>query len=113
MLLNPTDYIYEEGDIVLHPDSSGEYDLEKVMNQQPTPYPPIVTLVQCHESELKIDLLLSLTQIDSVDVIAALKKHYVEGAPVKNLEISQQAFSRANKRLNKTYKIVQQLNGVL
>ena len=30
MLLNPTDYIYEEGDIVLHPDSSGEYDLEKV-----------------------------------------------------------------------------------
>ena len=82
------------------------------MSKQPSPHQYVHTLVQCHETELKIDLLLSLTKIDSEDVITALKKHYVEGVPVKNMDISQQAFSRGKNRLIEVYKIVQQLNGV-
>ena len=89
-------------------------DLVKLMDEDiTTPYEPIATLVQCHESALKIDILISLTKIESDDVITALKRHYVDGAPIKNLDISQQAFSRASIRLNETYRKVQQLNGVL
>ena len=86
--------------------------MAKGMSKQPSTQQYVHTLVQSHETELKLDLLLSLTKIDSEDVITALKKHYVDGAPVRNLDISQQAFSRGKNRLLEVYKIVQQLNDV-
>ena len=83
---------------------------------QPSELPYVHALVQGYESELKIDLLLGITNLQSDDVIAALKNHFIKGMPQKMIPeyhgISQQQFSRGKKRLNEVYQVVQQLNDV-
>lgn len=83
---------------------------------QPSATRYVHALLQGGESELKIDLLLSLTSIRSESVKAALKDHYVRGQPNQNCQlihdVSQQEFSRAKVRLKEVYETVQQLNDV-
>ncbi len=83
---------------------------------QPSPERYVWSLIQGQESDLKLDLLLSLTSLTSEPVTNALREHYIKGTAQKMCEmkysISQQAFSRAAKRLNEVYEIVQQLNDV-
>ncbi|AWY02847.1 transcription factor protein [Alteromonas phage JH01] len=83
---------------------------------QPSQTRYVHALLQGGESQLKIDLLLSLTSIRSDNVKRALVAHYVNGSPTANCELvydlSQQEFHRAKRRLKEVYETVQQLNDV-
>jgi|MDTG01.5.fsa_nt_gb hypothetical protein len=86
------------------------------MSNQPSQTRYVHALLQGGESQLKIDLLLSLTSIRSDNVKRALVAHYVNGSPTANCELvydlSQQEFHRAKRRLKEVYETVQQLNDV-
>ncbi|GIU52768.1 hypothetical protein TUM4438_46230 [Shewanella sairae] len=71
-------------------------------------------LIQGQESEAKIDLLLSLTRINSVNKIDALKLHLVKGYPAvmayELCDVKQQNFKSTLDALNRVYTIHEKLN---
>ena len=71
-------------------------------------------LIQGQESEAKIDLLLSLTRINSVNKIDALKLHLVKGYPAVTAyelcDVKQQNFKSILDALNSVYTIHEKLN---
>lgn len=71
-------------------------------------------LIQGQESEAKIDLLLSLTRINSVNKIDALKLHLVKGYPAVTAyelcDVKQQNFNFTLNALNQVYTIHEKLN---
>ncbi|GIU52777.1 hypothetical protein TUM4438_46260 [Shewanella sairae] len=71
-------------------------------------------LIQGQESEAKIDLLLSLTRINSVNKIDALKLHLVKGYPAvmayELCDVKQQNFKSTLDALNRVYTTHEKLN---
>lgn len=73
-------------------------------------------LIRGGESAERFDLLLSLTRINSEDIIAALKDHLVIGisesdAAVLN-RVKQQNFNRALKQLNAVAETVENIKAI-
>ncbi|QDF68694.1 hypothetical protein FJQ87_18490 (plasmid) [Shewanella sp. SNU WT4] len=70
-------------------------------------------LIQGRESEAKIELLLALTRIVSVNKIDALKMHLVKGYSTtmayELCDVKQQNFHSCLETLNKVYAIHEQL----
>ena len=70
-------------------------------------------LIQGQESEKKIDLLLTLTRINSTDKINALKLHLVRGYPASMAyglcDVKQQNFRLSLEALNQVYAVHEQL----
>jgi hypothetical protein len=68
-------------------------------------------LIRGGESAERMSLLLQLTRIDSVEVIEALKHHYVDGISTKNAAqvngITESNLSRAITRINEVAKVIE------
>jgi hypothetical protein len=68
------------------------------------------------EPAARVELLLSLTRINSEDVKAALRDHLVKGVSDSNAiaihGITKSNFSRALKRLNEVAAIVEQIKDI-
>jgi len=74
------------------------------------------TLLQGHETEERVNLLLSLTSIKSEPIRDALVQHYVKGMPVPaccwTFDITRQNFARAVKKLNHVYSVSAAVHGI-
>jgi len=70
-------------------------------------------LLPGNESAKRVELLLSLTKMDSQPLITAINQHLVNGKPEKSAAIlngiPQQNFNRAMTKLNKIAEIVEQI----
>ena len=73
-------------------------------------------LLQGHESAKRVELLLSLTRIESENQIKALKLHLTNGASeafaASTYGVNKSNFSRALKTLNDTAQIVEKIKDI-
>ena len=73
-------------------------------------------LLKGHESKERVELLLSLTRIDSEPQIKAINLHLVNGAEdtlaATTYGVSKSNLSRALKTLNETAKIVERIKEI-
>ncbi|WP_351122691.1 PapB/FocB family fimbrial expression transcriptional regulator [Shewanella sp. T24-MNA-CIBAN-0130] len=73
-------------------------------------------LIPGGEPAERMALLLQLTRIDSVEVIEALKHHYVDGISAKNAAqvngITESNLSRAITRINEVAEVIEKVKAI-